>query len=68
VLGRFSVYEAESAANERATDLFHARQHLRRVVVGAAIDDGVSIEELASEFHVSIDLIASYSMDLSNRS
>jgi hypothetical protein len=68
VLGKFSIYEAESAANELATELFHARQQLRKVVVGAAIDDGVPAERLATEFHVPVGLISSYSLDRSNRS
>jgi len=63
VLLRLPVLELESASNDAVTELFHARKYLRKVVVRAAVDDGMPVQQLATLLEISPSLIASYVLE-----
>lgn len=67
VLHELPVYAAEIAADEVMMALFEARDRVRKVVICEALDDGMSVEQLAAMFHRTPDLISSYVAELSNR-
>ncbi len=50
----------ERAANREAVQLFYAkRAELRDVIIRAALDEGMTVSELAAEFGIPHDVIAS---------
>jgi hypothetical protein len=67
VLQELPVYAAEIAADEAMMALFEARDRVRKVVICEALDDGMSVEQLAAMFHRAPDLISSYVAERSNR-
>jgi hypothetical protein len=67
MLRKLPIRSAESTANEAANELFRARLNLRKVTVCAALDDGMSVEELAHMFGVTPDMVMTISLEQSNR-
>jgi hypothetical protein len=66
-LEKISIYDAQQAADAAMTRLFDARHQLRKVVVCDAVEGGMSVEQLATMFHVRPDLISSYVAEGANR-
>lgn len=67
MLRKLPVRSSETAANEAANELFRARLNLRKVTVCAALEDGMSVEELAHMFDVTPDMVMTFSLEQSNR-
>ena len=62
-----AVHDFEVAAIASMNELMSARRKLRRIVVGAAVEAGMPLEELASMFEVRPDLLASYVAEQAHR-
>jgi hypothetical protein len=60
LLEELPVYAAQTAADDTMMALFEARDQLRKVVICEALEDGMTIEQLAAMFHLSPDLVSSY--------
>jgi hypothetical protein len=67
VLEEIPVYAAEIAADAAMMNLFEARDRVRKVVICDALEDGMTVEQLAAMFHRAPDLISSYVAERSNR-
>jgi hypothetical protein len=67
MLEEIPVYTAQAAADEAMTNLFDARDRVRKVIICEGIEDGMAVERLATMFHSSPDLISSYAAERSNR-
>jgi hypothetical protein len=67
VLAEIPVHAAQKAADEAMMDLFDARDHVRKVIICEGLEDGLTVEQLATMFHLSPDLISSYVAERSNK-
>lgn len=66
VLGEIPAYAAQMAADEAMIALFEARDQVRKVVISAGLEDGMTVEQLATMFHLSPDVISAYVAERSN--
>lgn len=66
LLKELPVYEAQIAVDDTMMALFEARDQLRKVVICEALEDGMTIEQLASMFHLSPNLVSSYVAEYAN--
>ena len=67
VLEEIPVHAAQMAADEAMIDLFDTRDRVRKVVICEGLEDGMTIKELATMFHLSPDQISSYVAERSNK-
>ena len=67
VLEEIPVHAAQMAADEAMIDLFDARDRVRKVIICEGLEDGMTIKELATMFHLSPDQISSYVAERSNK-
>jgi hypothetical protein len=67
MLKNIAIYEGQVAADEAMMGLFEARDRVRKIVVCDALENGMTIEELAIMFHLAPDLISSYAAEGSNK-
>ena len=67
ILREIPIHAAQRAADEAMMDLFDARDRVRKVIICEGLEDGMGVEQLASTFHLSPDLISSYVAERSNK-
>lgn len=63
ILDRIPVMTGQANSDEAFAKLFNARQKMRRLLVGAALDEGIPVETLASLLGVRPDLVQSYAAE-----
>ncbi len=66
LLDELPVYDAQMAVDDAMMVLFEARDQLRKVVICEALEDGMTIEQLAAMFHLSPNLVSSYVAEHAN--
>ena len=60
LLREIPAYAAQMAADEAMIALFEARDRTRKVVICEGLEDGMTVEQLATMFHLSPDVISAY--------
>ncbi len=63
ILEQIPVMTGQGNSDEAFSKLFAARQQMRRVLVGAALDEGIAVESLAALLGVRPDLVQSYAAE-----
>jgi hypothetical protein len=66
VLKELPIHEAQKAVDEAMMALFEARDQLRKAVICEALEDGMTVEQLAAMFELSPDLVSAYVVEHSN--
>lgn len=66
MLKELPVHAAQRAVDEAMMTLFEARDQLRKVVICEALEDGMTIEQLAAMFELSPGLVSAYVAEHSN--
>ncbi len=67
ILKEIPFHAAQTTADEAMMALFEARDRVRKIVVCEALEDGMTVEQLATMFHLSPDLISAYVAEGSNK-
>ena len=63
ILAGQPIPEALVATDAAVAGLFDSRQRVRRLIIGMALDDGMSVEELATTFGVTPDRVRSTGLE-----
>jgi DNA-directed RNA polymerase sigma subunit (sigma70/sigma32) len=63
ILAGQPIQKALVATDAAVAGLFDSRQKVRRLIIGSALDDGMSVEELATTFGVTPDRVRSTGLE-----